>query len=1169
MRWSTLGSGAPVSAIAEADGTLFVLDAATSTVTTLSAVTGLAGRVLDWDRALALTAYQGTLFVADSHARVWGADVADPDASAAWMVATGLGAVRAMSFDDMGTLYALVGPTRGAAPAPLVSRDRGVNVRRPVVAGGTQLRPSGRTTLIRLDVESGTATTVARMGAAEGLAVSSDGARAYITTRAGGLVTVDTTSGTVIAARTPTARPGVCAWVDRDTVLAIAEPDHDRIALVDVATGDCRSIRKAPLGVSAVVSSSTALFVGSADGLWAMDRAEADLHRVHLHEPPTALPRGGYGRVLVDVGLSGIDPAALELAVENGPEYGMFSASVEHPPHPESAVLIAGPHTGRYTINARHGTGGPIVASGEFEIVDRWDAADGPSQAFTGRCEVFTTGAAGWGSMWNGLLPWSFTFGPAPISGTQRVAIILADPLGLIRPASTETTYRDAFTDGVPWQGTTASSAAYFAELSGGTLSFTLAGVAQVMLNRPWRDYFTATQHPSSGDDIFRFKRELIADAVWEAGTQLDLSAVDTIVVVVASPSGGQPTPLPPPFTGTVANFAWPYASGGTFMWGRWGPFPTIHQWSWKAFRFVVMPAEWNTIKGSATRVLGTLTHELGHTIGMPDLYMTPVRDVDDLDVMSDSTNLPALCLPHRVGLGWTPRSQLKRYNFLTSGSADEDVTITAAELTAAGPRPGEFGGIEIEIEDGRRYYFEYRSEQSLAPPDTGPLQIADRVLGGRNERVIGYDVMAGSYTPPITRGPVILLVQDDDDVQAGVYADGEDYEEFDAGANSRFRLNVVSTTDESAVVHVRYGPPPVPTPALDGPDPSLRPWPGNGVWVSPDLTITNPMVAAFGFPAIQNGVTNTIVATVHNDTDRLARGVTVGFWVKDFAVSAGGVEQLLGYSGAQDVAANSTATFTMAWPVPNAMPLGLSGMPYTTHVCLVARITPLTGPGGALLERSANNNEAQTNITLAFSSFASPGTRTRIPVAVTNPFDDRDVTAYLHVDQSLDGWRTYVEHLHVHLAPAETRSVEVMTECLYDQPGHPDLPDELLQTPNILAAVSYVLESGDAPEVLGGATIEVRPGRAITITDLDVSRSNANGRVLDVGTGTSVNGGRVLVSTRSAEGIENSFIDSVTAHGTFDVATPGLAGLAGPVDVTLIYSDGGSNVCEVRIAVA
>ncbi|MGH2670447.1 MAG: hypothetical protein ACRDH5_15255, partial [bacterium] len=366
-----------------------------------------------------------------------------------------------------------------------------------------------------------------------------------------------------------------------------------------------------------------------------------------------------------------------------------------------------------------------------------------------------------------------------------------------------------------------------------------------------------------------------------------------------------------------------------------------------------------------------TLAHELGHTLGLPDLYMTKTRDVNAWDLMSNPSEFSALSLPQRVGMGWTPSSNLKIFNLLGGGAVDENVVITAAELTATTSPAGENAGIVIEVEDGRRYYFEYRSTQRL--PD-GPQQIADQQLGsGRDRCIVGYDVKAGTYTPPIDRGPIIMLAGDDDDTFAGVFPLNGDYEELDPGGNSVFTLEVTSVTDDNATVHVRYQPAEVPSPATSGPDPSVRPWPGNGVWVSPDLTITNPMSKLFGFAAIQNGATNTIVATVANNTDQVATGVDVGFWVKDFTVSANAPETFIGYAYAKDIKPNSTETFSVDWKVPSKMPFGVPDLPYFTHVCLVARIRPMVDANGALLERSADNNGAQTNITVAFSSSASP----------------------------------------------------------------------------------------------------------------------------------------------------------------------------------------------------
>jgi hypothetical protein len=693
-----------------------------------------------------------------------------------------------------------------------------------------------------------------------------------------------------------------------------------------------------------------------------------------------------------------------------------------------------------------------------------------------------------------------------------------------------------------------------------------LAGLVQVKLGHRWSEYFEIVKHPASGTLIWVYRRELIDDAVWEAAKQLDLTTVDTLVVVVPSPNSGLPIVVPPPLP-PVTLFAWPVANGGTFMWGGPGPFPVIYSWSWKPFRFVVMPAEWNALR-TPDGVLTTLGHELGHTLGMPDLYMTKVRDVGGWDLMSKEALFPALSLPQRVALGWTPAADLKAYNFLLSGPVDEDVVITAAELTATGAPAGEQAGIVIEVEDGRRYYFEYRSTQD--PAGGGPAQIADLQLvgSGRDRRMVGYDVKGRLVHPPVDRGPIIMLAGDDDDVIAGVFPVGSDYEELDPGGNAIFKLEVKSATDDNATVRVRYQPAVVPTPVASGPDPSIRPWPGNGIWVSPDLTITNEMTKIFGFAAIQNGATNTIVANVANNTDKTATGVDVGFWVKDFTVSEHAPETFIGYALAKNIAANSTETFSVPWVVPNKQPYGVPGLPYLTHVCLIARIRPMVDAAGILQERSAENNNAQTNITMGFASYSSPTTRVRVPIVVSNPYDDRSVKAHLTIDQDVDGWRTYVEHTWVQLQASQSRSVEVMVECLHSQPGHPDLPDQLLHTPVITGAVGYVWDGGDSPTPLGGGTIEIGPGRATTLEGLDVSRESARGRVVDVATGAPKAKGRILVAARGADGTELAFSDHVSADGSIAVQTPGVDRLPGPVEIEVMFADQENAVCTVRLPV-
>ena len=189
---------------------------------------------------------------------------------------------------------------------------------------------------------------------------------------------------------------------------------------------------------------------------------------------------------------------------------------------------------------------------------------------------------------------------------------------------------------------------------------------------------------------------------------------------------------------------------------------------------------------------------------------------------------------------------------------------------------------------------------------------------------------------------------------------------------------------EDFADVRVEHELPVVTAPPDSGPDPSIRPWPADGTWISPDLTITNPMATTFGWPqpTIQGGATNTLTATVSNNTNQPASNVIVGFWVKDFTVSEAAPEQLLGYVK-QDVPAQKATAFALPWDVPDikrtwigallAAFLPTLTLPQPTHLCLVARILPLQDASGKLLERTVDNNVAQTNVTWAFASIASP----------------------------------------------------------------------------------------------------------------------------------------------------------------------------------------------------
>lgn len=1099
---------------------------------TLTAV-GPLGRTREfrgWNRprALALSATGDELFVAEEGGRLSAVSARRPARARSRMLANGL-LVRDLCCNPAdGDVYLLPG---GGRLLPEAGAGRAAG---PFIRGDVQ----------RLDPEGGVPVALG-LSLPDPVAIAAGSDGTLVVVGRGGTVTTVPLGGA--ATSQPLLATGAWSAVALDGDVAFVASDTEpAVVSVNLSTGHSRPT-KAPAPIRGVAVFDGTVYIVTDSGSFACPAIDLDPDRPRLSGIDGPTYHGGYARVSFEPGGSGLGLDDVELVVAEGPQFGGVSVSPDDDPANDSFLLLAGPTAGDFTAQIRRRDDGTVIAEDAFEIVDYWTGADGPSQAYAGRSNLYGSGNS-WGSLWAAVFPWSFSFGAQPITGVRNVAIIMVNTSDVALAAGTETAYRNAFIDGVVLpDGRRVSTAGYWNEISGGRISLALAGIATVNLSRTWAEYH---QPFSATDRRFAPRQELLDDAIAQAQAAVNLFNVDSVIFVVPSPNGGQAVPG----GNTDRQFVWPQAAGGRFLIEGPGPFFNSFWW-WKSLAWVAMPAEWEVVDGR--RIFATLTHEIGHTLGLGDLYGES-RSVDDWDVMAVETQLPALSLPHRVAAGWTSLPWVRRYNFLLEPVVDEEVWLTSANLVGAGPAAGQKAGLIVEVADGWRYYFEYRSEQD----GPGVEQLADRNLA-EDRRIVGYDVVAGSFTPPVNRTRPILLLNDDGDGEGPVLAVAEDYEELDATANSTFKLELLEANDSAARVRVRYQPVPAPVPPWpNGPDPSIRPWPGGDNWQSPDIRVENPLsdLLAKNLPGFGQGVPwaghdNRVVATVRNTGNMDAAKVQVGFWVKDFTVSAAGPEMFLGWD-VRDVAIGAATDFSVNWTPPKKPTTDPVKM-VNAHYCIVARITPYVDPADPRIgEVSQSNNVAQSNFTVLFASASSPLTRPRVPVSITNPFSDRRVRARVEVTQSEEAWRTYVEHSFVWLAPGETRTVEVMFECLLDHPDFPDLPrEEIMRTPNVVAVLGMVDDPGsDIPTVIGGATVHVVPGRATRFRELDLGLGGGVGRVLFNDTGAPVEDGEVLVSARSTDGTEIVATAPVDASGRFRVTLPGGPNLARPVRMDLTY---------------
>lgn len=937
-------------------------------------------------------------------------------------------------------------------------------------------------------------------------------------------VTTGSTQG-VVAGLLPTGHVTLSA--DRELLLA-AHPTADRVSVFRFADGSVTTCATDVPGLDGRIIEMHGREDGSFllltdEGLAVADGLGDLESRPRLVPPADPLFVGSWVQLQYDLSGSSITDDDVSFVVHGAPDAALIShtSTTPGPGGHKVPMLIAGGLLGTFEVAMVESGSGQELDRVTFEVTDHWrDPDHGPSRMIQGDSAPPPAGD------WGGGPNTPQNLGSNAHNGHWRVLVLLAntsDGSFPTDPADLDAARKailDEVQDGVVFDGQTRSARHYYEELSGWDAATGRGLTIQAYDNRVhgpvnlpdgWASYFTQGKDSSGTvtDERWSSLNATVQTIVTRTITDgllttADYGNIDVLLVVPFSPDA--------PGTG-AKRFVWPHANKPeSFLAG------TNAASDNRTFGFVFAPPDFATQDGRQLHT--TLSHELGHTLGLPDLYNFPSYAPDvtsrltgGWDMMAGSRDtLPHYTLSNRMRQGWIDAADLKLYNFQGSGSRNDSVTLHAAELGS--PPANRVRGIEMRLADGWNTYVEYRSRQGV--------QIGDKLPTDR--RVVITDVTSDAFVSPNSRPPVVF-VRNDADGDGPILDTPADYEDIDPATQKTLLVKVVSTAADNAVVKVEYG-------SNGRPDPGIRPWTGGPDWQSPDIEVRN--AKSMADPARWSntpwaGNPNTVVAKVRNNGDLLCKGVAVDFFAIEFTTGDGPMVPL--GSDTHDIEPNAVKEFSTGWSPPN------SG----GHYCIVVRIRLYQDPAIAgVTETNIYNNEARTNYTRFVSATASPSSRAVANVQLANPFDESTlVKAVVH--QTHPFHRVYIDHQWLRVPGGGSLPVQVFDEALA---GFPDTDEQGVSTELLWARDNKVSIEGwadrpfpadcGAPTLTGGASIRVGSGRATVTRITEATLGFAAGTVEYIDGESGTPNGKVVVVAQEADssGTVDPIGDRVTADG-------------------------------------
>lgn len=1051
------------------------------------------------------------------------------------IVALADGSVRSLDLDDPGAAaveisrhranYGQLGLSSAIAPTAAIVTGGHTPLRRPPFGG------SG-STLSLVKVGDGSISNVAISGLT-GVAIA--GRTVYVARNSGlplrGLIaSLRGSQLRNLATGLPAA--GRIGLAERGALLLLAHPGSGRLSAVRPATGAVETVSTSAVDGGVIEAHGLgdgriAILAGT--GLYLIDTL-ADLTRDPRIDPIGApIFVGSWVELGFDLGTTGLTRNDVHFDVPDGPEAGFVSYTRPNGVGDPVPLLVVGGKAGTHKVRLIENATSAELASIDFEITDHWPDDD------VGPAGFYSASASMDGGGWGGGPGSPQNVATQPHSGTWRAMVLMVDTSSARWPAdaptmnANRTSILGHVSDGVAFNGDSRSARIYYEENSrytpgsggnpdrGLTLQvYNNQAFGPVSLPNAWTDYFAQKvaddgtilddRWSSKGATVQTIISRAIADGV---ATTADFSAIDVLIMLPFSPGGAD------------SQFVWPHAHDAlTWLCGN---NPMTDQ---RSFGFIFAPLDFDVQDGRQLHT--TLSHELGHTLGLPDLYDFPdsysddvsARVTTDWDMMGGSRDaLPHYTISNKMRMGWIPAGQVKLYNFQGSSAVAENITLHAAEL---GDAPaGQFKTIEIRLGDGWNYYVEYRAEQAAL--------ISDDLLSDR--QVVITDVTSDSYTAPLARPP-ILFVHKDIDGDGPLIGSGSDFEEKDPGTQMDLKVEVVSTAADNAVVKVSYG-------SNGKPEPGIRPWSGAASnWQSPDIEIRNDKATAdpgrwFNTPWV--GHDNIVVAKIKNSGDLLAKGVVVDFFVTEYS-SGDGPWAPLG-SDTQDVGPGATVEFKVGWSPP---------ADEDRHYCVIVRIRLYQDPGNlAVVDQNIYNNEARSNYTSFVSASASPSSRVGAAVLLANPFD-RPTNVFAAVKKTHPQHRVFIDHQWLRVAGKGQRSIRVWDEAVWGTPEwkliaderEQRVPKQLWEIPNRLSITGWAARPFEADcgarTLTGGVGMKIGAGRATTIKLRAKRPTYVAGEVVFTNGSSVTAGGAVLIEIRADDGKYFTLATPVDPTGSF-----------------------------------